>query len=338
MNTISLQNTTGNQRVDNILCGLITIYETLFPERIRGYYLMGSYTDASAGAISDIDMSIIFKNHFVDESEENKAHHILDACALLSPIRLDILVVSEEGLKPEDIRLKTASVCIYGEDIRDNIPLPTRESYTRYITGWPFYFLARVLRNVEVLHFPVQYPQPDAEFYGYTQKRVPAWYPPSIQSGTKELVASVCWTATALLTLKTGHHAGKKAAAIKTYSQLIGDEWTGFIQDIYGKCSQQWGYRIPHDSSDRALLEDLCRRMLAFENHYLRIYRAYLLEQLREKERDTILFAAKGLKEVIYPDQEIVDALRAIERSDDDELQQAVIEALQSIERKQAEG
>lgn len=33
----------GNATIDAIIDGLIGIYEAVFPERIRGYYLTGSY-------------------------------------------------------------------------------------------------------------------------------------------------------------------------------------------------------------------------------------------------------------------------------------------------------
>jgi hypothetical protein len=37
-----------------------SIYESVFPGRIRGYYLLGSYSDATSVSISDIDMAILF--------------------------------------------------------------------------------------------------------------------------------------------------------------------------------------------------------------------------------------------------------------------------------------
>jgi hypothetical protein len=46
-----------------------SIYESIFPGRIRGYYLLGSYTDATSVSISDIDMAILFKGSFVDNRE-----------------------------------------------------------------------------------------------------------------------------------------------------------------------------------------------------------------------------------------------------------------------------
>ena len=75
--------------------------------------------------------------------------------------------------------------------------------------------------------------------------------------------------------------------------------------------------------------------MIAFENHYLSIYYAYSLQQLRRSERDAILFAAEQLQKVMYPDQEVANLLQAIKYEHDAELQQAVLQALQTIENTQ---
>jgi hypothetical protein len=61
MNDITPLHSTGNQQVDHILQGVIGLYEMIFPGRIRGYYLVGSYADGSAVAASDIDVEIWFK-------------------------------------------------------------------------------------------------------------------------------------------------------------------------------------------------------------------------------------------------------------------------------------
>ena len=87
MQNIPLLNSTGNQRVDNILRGVIGIFETVFPDRIRGYYLVGSYADGTAISTSDIDMKILFKNRFRDNIERKNSQQICEYCfGLISPI------------------------------------------------------------------------------------------------------------------------------------------------------------------------------------------------------------------------------------------------------------
>lgn len=59
--SITLSASSQSEGVDAVLRGLIGIYETVFPGRIYSYYLLGSYADGSATAISDIDLMLIFR-------------------------------------------------------------------------------------------------------------------------------------------------------------------------------------------------------------------------------------------------------------------------------------
>jgi hypothetical protein len=176
------------------------------------------------------------------------------------------------------------------------------------------------------------YPEPEGEFYGYDRKSMPAWYPASIARGTKELVASICWAATTIVALQAGRFLGKKADGIKAYEELIGGEWAMFVQDIYQKCKLQWKYLIPEDEDGRRLLRNLCQQTLAFENHYLTIYRDYLLAKLHSEHKADKLFAVKRLKEVIYPDEEIISSLRTLEAVDNEELREAIKETIGRIQ------
>jgi len=78
-------------------------------------------------------------------------------------------------------------------------------------------------------------------------------------------------------------------------------------------------------------LRELCKRTLAFENHYLSIYREYLLAQLRREDEDSRLFAVKRLGETIYADEETIDVLQAAGSRGGEELRQAVQETMQKM-------
>lgn len=67
MSYVSLLDSAGNREVDNILRGVIGIFESVFPDRIRGYYLTGSYTDGTAVPASDIDVDILFIDNFISQ-------------------------------------------------------------------------------------------------------------------------------------------------------------------------------------------------------------------------------------------------------------------------------
>jgi hypothetical protein len=110
--TMTLKST-GSTRIDRILQGIISRYEQVFPDRIRGYYVVGSYSDG------DVDMMIVFKEGY-QADEHEKAVALKDVCRLISPIHLDLPDFSEETLQQtENVAFKLGSTLIYGEDIRD---------------------------------------------------------------------------------------------------------------------------------------------------------------------------------------------------------------------------
>ena len=323
MSIVVLLNTTGKEKVDEIICGIIGIFETVFPDRIRGYYLTGSYSDGSAVTTSDIDIYIVFKDSFTN-GEEVLARQLWLYCRQICFVKIDLIRINEERLlRVGNIGVKLATLLMYGEDIREKIPLPVFDTYLQGVTEASFSYLAGALRDADSLVFPLDYPDPAGVFYGYDAKD---W-----GTETKGLVSSVCRAATAIVALKGGRYVGKKSDSIKSYKDCINDEWTGFLEEMYEEGRERWGYRIPEDAVERDRLRELCRRTLAFENHYLSIYREYLLAQLRREDDSCRLFAVKRLGETIYADEEIIDALRADESRGGEELRQAVQETMQKM-------
>lgn len=98
---IALLRTTGDERIDAILRGLIEAVEAAFPDRVRGYYLKGSYTDGSAVATSDIDLTIVFKGAALVDAEAERAQRLGEACSQGSPARIDLDAVNERCLRQE---------------------------------------------------------------------------------------------------------------------------------------------------------------------------------------------------------------------------------------------
>ena len=95
MSDIILLFSTANQKIDHIIKGVISLYEMVFPNRIRGYYLVGSYADGSATPTSDIDLQIWFKEGFIDQEEKERARQLREPCWLMSPLDLDLMLVEE---------------------------------------------------------------------------------------------------------------------------------------------------------------------------------------------------------------------------------------------------
>lgn len=323
MNQVILPNPTGNRDVDRALRATIGIFETTFPATPKSFYLYGSQADGSAVPSSDIDLLIVFGDGFRDDDEQ-RAEELCRYCQQLTELRFEPSVRSQEQLVGDPLRVvivKQGSHLLYGADIRERLPLPPVEVYARQVTRNLRRFLLGALRKTATATFPLAYPDPNGEFYGYAQDEILAWHPDCLHGGgTQELVVSTGWAATTLLALRAGRVASSRSEAFRLYEECFGDEWAGFLREVYHTCKLQWGYQVPASSGDRAHPRELCRRTLAFENHVLSVYRGYLLEELRAEDTQRRRFAAERLAEFIYADEEVRAALVRAEQADDPEV------------------
>jgi len=223
---ISLKNSTNDPKADNILQGIVGIYETVFPNRIRGYYVLGSYANRAAIPLSDLDLAILFKGNFIDNEEERSAYQIYQHCKSISPIHLDIKVYDEEtllrintNLDPLDYyiakiachraAIKNGSLFIYGTDTRNQIPTPPIDMYMR---GWLHNIRCVRIRAecgyTNTVTVPLDYPDLKGEFYGYVHQG---------QTNLHGLVLHVSLLATMLITLKGERYVGHKSACPLLY-------------------------------------------------------------------------------------------------------------------------
>jgi pimeloyl-ACP methyl ester carboxylesterase len=209
---------TGDRRVEDILCGAIGVFETAFPDRVRGYYMMGSYHDGDAVPESDLDVIAVFKGEF-EPGEEAAGRDLNAYYSRISPVRLDFQPRCEtQVFENGDRDLKLGGWLLYGVDIRDAVqlkPLPDPVFAIRSLIwdriqplrGWP-----------DVLVYPLAYPDPDDEFYGYTRLgiRLPDGdYAP----GTRSLVGTVTMAAMVLAQLRKPCYIGSKRQAIEWHNQ-----------------------------------------------------------------------------------------------------------------------
>jgi hypothetical protein len=300
--------TIGKPSIDHVLSHIVQRYETQFPGRIRACYLTGSYAEGNAVKWSDIDVYVLFKDAFVSEGEAAQAEQLGLACAPLTPLRLDLHAESEQSQDslPGFLRaaVKNTSVLLYGEDTRERMSLPGREEYTRDATAVALQFLLW-LHQVENITYPLAYPDPDGALFGYDQLQFLSDSSDRAKArpGIRLLVESACRIGTALLAFQTDCSVSTKRESVQTYRELINDEWASFLEAMFEKGKLCWSYNLPEQIEERAQLRVLCERMLPFENHYLRAYRAYLLAQLGSHNEAARQWAVQGLKQVTYPDE-----------------------------------
>ena len=215
MKKIVLETSTGNRQVDEILCGTISLLEVFFLERMKGYYLFGSYADGSSRATSDLDLCLVPKTPLTVEEYE-KFQQIKWACSQISPIMIDMIVLDETYLLQKGhFRIKSASRLLWGEDLRARMPEQSFDQYLHAYTQAPLTYMVQVLRSAESLTFPLSYPDATGEFYGYDQPFLPP--KGEAQPNIKGLVSSVCWAASILVAWQAEKTVISKSESVKQY-------------------------------------------------------------------------------------------------------------------------
>lgn len=254
-----------------ILEAVVSLYNKVFPDRVRAVFQLGSRTEGAEATVSDMDLVIVFKQDFQSEAEMRLADDILAQCQQISPIRLDAEVISEANLRyfdPGDVRISRGGALVYGEDNRaDWWPPPTVEEYRDFMWRWSVKFV-RAMHRSPTLTLPLAAPIPDDQFLGYTIVHRPAWYPGGETQGTKELVATVCWVATTFLA-NAGVIVHSRAECLQQLRANSGDDWAHLVLTVYDRCKTQWDYKVPTCEGEQAELSALCVRAKGFFEHFV---------------------------------------------------------------------
>lgn len=250
----TLAYSTDRPKINQILQGVIGVFQQVFLGRIRGYYLRGSYCSESAVPNSDLDLYVIFKEDFRDPVEIIKAVELGRACAFMSPMLLEISPSAEIHLsQPEHaglaLNFKRSTQFHFGEDIRDQVPTPSSDDWVRWAMHAPQASLLAT-RSAEFVTFPLSHPNPEAEFYGYDRQTIPC-ADGIDRLSSKLLLATVGWIATALVALRTGQYLGSKREAVELYKMHIHDEWTNVVEQVYEQCRNRWHYLIPDKEAEK---------------------------------------------------------------------------------------
>ena len=305
---------TGHQDVDDIIRGIIDAFESAFPGRVVSYYLVGSHADGNTVALSDIDIRVVFEGDFLSSLEVERVIVVRQSCRSRSPVAIDLPLLSEARLRNDEdwlheaIGIRTGGILLDGKDITDSLPLASLDAYLRNYTYAPVLFFARLRGRAPHLNYPLDYPDPAGEFCGYDEIEG--------RHSTQNFVLALGYAATCLIAWSAGQMVTRKTDWPTLYRAYVDDEWASLLDEIYGKCRLEWEYRIPDALAERRTLRELCRGALAFENHYLAHYRAYLLTELRKPGAGHQLFAVKRFRDVVYPDQEVATALEAVQTGD----------------------
>lgn len=311
MKDIFLQGISSHSHVDSVVQEVIRVYEQRFPGEIAACYVEGSYADQTSLPTSDIDLVIVFRGRFANADALHEAGQIWTSCQV-SMKEVDISVVDEESLRAGvSPNLKLGGRLIYGEDVCSLYPLLPIEVWMRQRMHAAYWLLVNVYHRPTPLHLPLTFPSSSDEFYGYANRTVRLADGQEVAC-TRNLVRTTGWATTALLALLTGQYVARKRDCVRLYRDSIGDEWTSLLEEIAIFCRDEWQYLIPTEPQARTHLRSICEHTLSFEQHFLSLYKPYLLKQLRSTEQEHVRFAARFQRELPLADREVMAALQEL--------------------------
>ena len=295
---------TENGRVDEVIAATIGLIEASFPDRIRAHYLVGSHVDGSAVTTSDIDLYTIFKCDVNDE-ERRRFNRVWKEAMALSSILLDLGIHGEESLASRAVvTLKCGSRFLYGEDIREDLELPPLDEYVRsWMHGPPLACIINLARGRKQITYPVRYPDPKGEFFGYDNN------PIENRRDTKILMSIVAKISTALLAYRHETYVGSKSQCLRLYKEKVRNEWQDLIEFLFEQCNHRWAYSIPDSSEDRIRLRNACKRTLEYENYFLQTYRDFVLKELNHPNLEIRRSTLRRSNRVTFTDAEFQAAL-----------------------------
>lgn len=336
LKSVPLLASTGVQKVDDIIRGVIGLYDRFFPNRIRSAYIRGSYASGFAVPTSDIDLELIWKDTPTDE-EWVLNRQVRHLCELISPIEISV------GLwdgPPDDSCFKFDCLCIYGEDVTNQMGAAPVEDYIRFSFGtqlmrdvrlwdldtYPQDYPPRISDREErrilsagMLVYPLDFPDPDGEFYGYNQRlNLSLYSEPEI--GVKDLIQGIFECILPLAAQKVNRHIHNKEDAFQVFAKECQTEFSDFITEVWQVVRGEWHYRVPTNTTDRNRLRDLCSQFLNLENYYLTQFKQFWLEQIQSpsptkwayQPGDHRIYGLESLTEVLFPDQEIESILKPL--------------------------
>ena len=327
---IVLTHSTEYELADSVLQDIVARFEHVFPTRIIGYFVEGSYADQTAIATSDLDLVIVFRKHFA-LGEEEAAARIVTALEADSPIELDISLISEANLRQQGgTNFKLGSQLVFGEDIRASIPLMSVTAWARNRMHAAYWLMVNVFGRPHPVRAPLDFPKKDEPFYGYANR------PMRLVDGravltTRNLVRVTGWIATARIAHEAQEYVVRKRECYSTYQRAIGDEWTPLLARIDQYCRTEWHYRIPGSDKEQQELRDILTQTVAYENHFLQVYRHFLLSELASPHRDTQLAALNFLDQTVYADADVIQAVRGLVAAQDAEVRSIAEEVVAKV-------
>ncbi len=354
----ALPSSTGDDRADRFLRDMVAMFERAYPNRLKACYVVGSYAYGAAAPSSDLDLTVVFRDSFLDDTERRRAtqsflDHAVDwSGALDMDLQDEVTLRQTNGDSPVGPMLTYGSLLVYGEDIRDALPVLPVGNWARRAMHSGYWCIARGDGQPPIVTYPLSYPDPTGEFYGYdAPDHAPDVIAPERgrvrrsnrsdrfdQPGMRSLVTGILWAATGLIAHRAHVYVLRKRDVPALYARHIGGEWAEVLEELYRRCREEWDYAIPAEPAQRAHLRALCARVLGFENHVLARYKETLPDTLLAGDADDKLYALRFLRLKPFRDDDVIAALVGLCADENAEVRQGAEKMLKVIEGQDHQG
>jgi hypothetical protein len=245
-----------------------------FPQDVRAVYIHGSHANNTAIPGSDVDLVVVLTAN----ARTPDIHRFAEERQPALPFTLDIVCVDESLVDdrphaPVAAALKWNSRLLAGTAIDVEHMAPSLAGFLEQAGACALLGIAG-LRDRAEIWAPVGYPEPAGEFFGYDRIQEAPTQPSGQAPGTRELIATASWSASAFLARSAGVIAPSRMDAFSMYPVVIRDEWSPLLAAIHDQCRLEWSGEIPESANDRSALRKVCARFVLFENHVLDVFGA----------------------------------------------------------------
>ncbi|MDX2138323.1 MAG: hypothetical protein SF123_09535 [Chloroflexota bacterium] len=259
-------------------------------------YVIGSQEDGTAVANSDIDVVLVFKGT-LDSNQRRGVAELARGLDHDFGVRVDFELL-DHTTRTIDPALKLGGRLWFGSDVRDKYPLPPIEDWSRDRLHTSYWRAIHLFKRTPNVSLPLTFPSQNAPFCGYV-----------VGNTTRGLVRHVSWAATALIAHLARRYVVRKSAFVTLYRELINDDWTDYLEQVYFKCKLEWNYRVPQSPYS---LQLLCHQTLDFENHFMKVYRDFVLQELKSGRVSDQLHTLWVLEKLPLQDDELKAMLEAL--------------------------
>lgn len=252
----------GDERVDRVVRAVVGTLTRLLPGQVRSCYLLGSHAESASHAASDVDLAVLLD----DGVRRDRLLQAIGMCTATSPIHLDVMAVTGNelielypGFVPV---LKVTNRLVWGEDLAATLPWPDVERYTEHSVALAMACMSAI-RNLPAVPEPLEYPDPDGEFFGYDSRIAGVTLAP--RQRLRGLVALASRVAIAVVGVRSGKFCTSREEHLRLYREASNSGFADLLEQVIGHCRNDWRYEVPGSHDDRAVLRAMCHEILSFE-------------------------------------------------------------------------